>query len=33
MFHVRDFNVDLLNPDKRLEDGRSLLDLLDIFLS
>lgn len=31
VFYARDFNADLLDPDKPPKDGRSLLDLLDIF--
>lgn len=31
IFYVGDFNVDLLDPDKPPKDGRSLLDLLEIF--
>lgn len=29
--HTRDFNADLLNPDKSPKDGRNLLDLMEIF--
>ncbi|XP_066020921.1 uncharacterized protein [Pocillopora verrucosa] len=29
--HTRDFNADLLNPDKPPKDGRYLLDLMEIF--
>ena len=31
VFYAGDFNADLLDQDKSTKDGRSLLDLLDIF--
>lgn len=31
VFYVGDFNVDLLDLDKFFKDGRSFLDLLEIF--
>jgi len=31
IFYAGDFNVDLLDPDTPPKDGRSLLDLLEIF--
>ena len=31
VFYAGDFNADLLDPDKPPKDGRSLLDLREIF--